>query len=463
MPSRIALALLVLFALAGCADRALACSCAMGTIGDAYRSSTAVFVGRVTEVVEEPLEPLEVGDREFPRAILWAKLEVEERFKGVDGAVVVVSPGEKNSSCTVDMEVGHRYLVFARLGTEDAKLYTGACDPTAAVEHSARTLTYCRRVARDGKVPCVIGMLVETSPSSTTEIYEGDGRAVGGISVTLERSGKQVRAVTDRDGVFYFDDVPDGEYEVRFALPEGYRLLDINALNALPTDGSAPKHDTVQVSNGSTVTVSAQVTTSGSISGRFVDASGKALAGIRVALVPRDRMERPTMLDLIADEAGEDGTIRFDPLPPGEYALVVNWPLIPRLDRPPVPSFWRADAADPKKSAIFSITPGRHVDLGVVKAPPPPPHVVVDVTILDEAGQPVPGALNFEDENHRYLAMPVQFEAGAATRLYLPTGRSWTLRAAGYADDDRLESELVTIDPAAATPTVKIVVRKVRR
>lgn len=150
MAARIALtlALTSVLLVVVAADRASACACEMVTVAQAYRYSEVVFVGKVTEVTEERLAAEPDEDPEVAHTVLWAKLEVEEKFKGVDGAVAVVSPGEKYSNCTVDLEVGKTYLVFADRGRDDARLYTNRCQLTGELARVADALAYCRRAAR---------------------------------------------------------------------------------------------------------------------------------------------------------------------------------------------------------------------------------------------------------------------------------------------------------------------------
>ena len=457
-PSRIALALAALFVVVACADRASACSCIMGTVSGSYESADAVFLGRVVEVTEEDRGTQQIGSMEVPLTILWAKVEVEERFKGVDDRVVLVSPGDKNSSCTIDLQVGRTYLVFANRLPGDSRLATGACSHTGPLENSALELTFCRRVARDGKTPRVIGTVAESSPASARDVCGGEPRAVAGVAVTLERGDRSLRSVTDREGVFYFDDVPAGSYTIRLGLPDGYRVLDLFAYGG---GSDAPAPGVVSVAEAGTVSVRASVTASGSISGRFVDAAGKGLPDVRIALMPRDRPERPTPLDLVAgDDTKEDGSFRLDPLPPGEYVLVVNWPPIPRFDRPPVPSFVRADAADPPRPMVLSVAPGRQIDLGAVKAPTPPRHTVVDVALVDEDGKPAQHAfLSFEEADGDPASMPVRIEEGNRVRLYLPHGAKYVVTATGSDGEARLEAK-VTLDPATAPSSTKIVLER---
>jgi len=457
MASRIVPALVALLALAALADRALACDCSGVSLGDAYRTCDAVFAGRVAEITEETLKPERLGDREFRRTRLWAKFEVDEAFKGVDGAAAVVSPGEKGSTCSANLTVGERYIVFAHRSKEDLRLYTSLCDPTGTAEGQTAALVYCRRVARDGKEPRVIGTLFEASPSTADDV-RADARTLAGIPVSLEAGGKTYDAVTDRDGVFVLDDVPDGTYVVRFVLPKEYRMLYFWAFGG---DDPSERAKTVRV-GGPVWAVRALVTTSGVITGRFLDASGKPFVGLPLCLVLRDRLESEGPGAIVAHATTEsDGGFRIEPLAPGEYVLAVNWPPIPKIDRPPLPGFLCADKADASKPAVHTISPGRHIALGDLKTPPPPPHVTIDVAVVDEKDKPVRTMLTCQIDGGRPVGFVWTDEETGRARIYLPTGKRYSLDAKAFVGGGRLESETVSIDPATAPPNMTVVVRPV--
>lgn len=456
MTKRIVLAFAALVALAGLTDRATGCSCGAQPLADAYRGADAVFTGQVTEITSEPLGSVTVGDQQYPRTLVWAKFAIDERFKGVDSATVLVSPGEEGSTCSARLVVGERYLVFAHRSSDDKRLSTSNCDPTGTLQDQAAALVYCRRVARDGKEPRVIGTLTDASPSPNQPM-QTEERPVAGVTVTLQAGGETYHSVTDRDGVFYIDDVPDGTYTVRFQLPEEYRILNFSAYGG---DDPSERANTVRVS-GAVCVVREQVTRSGAITGRFLDSIGKPLADLPLCLVPRDRLESLNPSAIVAFATTEaDGTFRIEPLPPGEYALLVNWPPMPKIDRVPMPDFICADKADPAHAAVLVITPGKQIALGELKAPPTPKHIEVDVTVVDDQGKPMQAMLTCQVEGGRPVGFVWTDEEKGTVRIFLPSGKRYTLQAKVFAGEGTVDPDPVIIDPDKPPTNLKIVVTR---
>lgn len=457
MTKRIVLAFAALVALAGLTDRATGCSCGAQPLADAYRGADAVFTGQVTEITSEPLGSVTVGDQQYPRTLVWAKFAIDERFKGVDSATVLVSPGEEGSTCSARLVVGERYLVFAHRSSDDKRLSTSNCDPTGTLQDQAAALVYCRRVARDGKEPRVIGTLTDASPSPNQPM-QTEERPVAGVTVTLQAGGETYYSVTDRDGVFYIDDVPNGTYTVRIELPEEYRMLNFSAYGG---DDPSERASTIRVVVGSVCVVNAQVTRSGAVTGRFLDSIGKPLADLPLCLVPRDRLDSLNPSAIVAFATTEaDGTFRIEPLPPGEYALLVNWPPMPKIDRVPMPDFICADKADPSHPAVLAITPGRQIALGDLKAPPSAPHVAVTVTVVDEKGKPLQAVVTCLVEGGRPVGLVWTDEEKGSVRIFLPTGKRYSLQVKAFTGDGAANPEPVLIDPEKAPADVKIIVRR---
>src|SRR5262249_44331912 len=92
---------------------ARACMCGYLTFAEAYRSADAVFVGRITELTSKEVDGEPFGFKGERMREAWMKLEVEEPFKGVGADPVLVSAGLADTSCTLDLMEGERYVVFA--------------------------------------------------------------------------------------------------------------------------------------------------------------------------------------------------------------------------------------------------------------------------------------------------------------------------------------------------------------
>lgn len=456
MTSRVLVLLASLMFVIGAVERASACDCGPGLVSDAFDQSNIVFAGRVAEITREVLEPTRVGDREFPNNRLWAKFIVEERFKGVDGDSVVVSPGHENSSCSLGFVVGQSYLVFASRSEEDGRLMTSRCTPTSSVELSAANMTYCRHRLRTGSEPRLIGRVSEqVSPfiiaAATVE------NAVGGIAVMLEGEGRKFGTTTDATGAFLFDDIPNGEYTIRFALPEGWRMLMF--WTSLRDGHSESIENRVRI-DGRTVVTNSIVASSGDIVGRILDSNGRPLKDITLNAIPKERAGRMQPNEQFPRSySGANGEFGFGVLLEGEYVLLVNWSgMPPDVGLPPFPSYWYASPSSPDCTAVFTVKKGRLINLGDVKAPPTPEHVVVDVALVNAAGELEMGTIECRRESGELIGYAGFDGESAKTQVFLPTGSRYRLTAESAIHPGEPSAEPVLVDPAKPPREIKFVV-----
>ncbi len=455
MKSRVFLLFALLLVIAGAADRASACDCSPGLASDAFDQSDIVFVGRVAEISRETLESTRAGDREFPNIRLWAKLIVEERFKGVDGDAVVVSPGEEGSTCSAGFRVGERYLVFATRSPEDGRWMTSRCTPTLAVEQSAANMAYCRHRTRTGNEPRIIGSVNErTSPAVIGAGIEAN--PVGGIEVTLEAAGLKHSAVTDATGAFVFSEIPNGEYTIRFKLPDGWRMLQF--WTSQNNEQSDSIENRVRIEDR-TLAVNAHVTPSGGLVGHILDSNGRPLKDITMTAIPRERagsMQPNEQFPM--SYSSETGEFDFGVLPEGEYVLLVNWSgLPPDIGRPPFPSYWYASPSSPDCTAVFKVKKGCLINLGDVKAPPTPEHVVVDVELVNAAGELEMGILDCRREDGGFVGHAMVDGERKRTQIFLPTGTKYVLTVRLAEDPSEDVAEPVLVDPAKPPREIKFV------
>ncbi|MGB5035899.1 MAG: SdrD B-like domain-containing protein [Blastocatellia bacterium] len=446
MTSRVIFVLAVLVLIAGFAERAFGCVCMQIPVGSAYGNSDVVFVGTVEEMTPQATEPPQPGGQEYPGSLLAVRFAVDEKFKGVQSDRVVVITSGEGSSCAIGFVVGKRYLVFARQSKEVGGLVTGQCDLTAGVDVSGTNLAYCRHISRTGAAPRVVGTVREPTTPTIIGARE-ENRPVTGITVTLESRTAKLHATTDRDGGFVFADVPDGEYVIRFDLPEGWRVMAYRSSGT--PDGSPAGELRLRVKDP-TVIADAAVTSSGGISGRLLDSKGRPLKDIMMVVVPRSlagsAVPGPQFPTYLSSSTGE---FRFDVLPAGEYVLAVNWtPMAPRIDRPPFPAYAYRDPSSPDRPRVFDVKPGRVIELGDVKAPPPPPHVVIPVKLVNDQGAPAVGVIECRRESGEMVGVALLEDEGASSQLYLPTGGILRLSAEVFGSWGTRASEPVLIDPA---------------
>lgn len=446
MTSRISIVLAALCAIAGLADAASACMCPPVPVGTTYARSDVVFVGTIEEMTPEATDGPQPGDPDYIGSRLAVRFAVDEKFKGVQAdRVVLIATGE-DTSCAIGFEVGRRYLVFARQSKEAGGLVTSQCDLTAAVDVSGTNLAYCRHLSRTGTAPRVVGTVHEPLTPAIIGAEE-ENRPVAGITVSLESPTTKLNATTDRDGGFVFADVPDGDYVIRFGLPDGWRLMAFRSSGT--PEGPLVSENRLRVEIP-TVVANASVTSSGGIIGRLLDSEGRPLKDILLSVVPRERAEKPQPNERFPMAlSSESGEFRFDVLPIGECVLAVNWtPMTPKIDRPPFPAYYFWDPESPKRTKVFDVKPGRLIDLGGVKAPPPPPHVVIPVKLVSDRGAPAMGIIECRRDSGEMVGVALFEGEDESPKLYLPTGGILRLTAVVYGSSGKQAAEPVLVDPA---------------
>lgn len=106
------------------ASSVFACSCLMSNekseskkVKTAYKQSTAVFYGEVTEVARQ-------ADGLVVKFIVWSV------WKGAVVGEKIVRTAENSAMCGFNFEVGKKYLVYA--SGESANLQTNICTRTSA-------------------------------------------------------------------------------------------------------------------------------------------------------------------------------------------------------------------------------------------------------------------------------------------------------------------------------------------
>ena len=458
MTSRVLVLLASLFLVMGAVERASACDCSPGLVSDAFEQSEIVFAGRVAEISRESLEPTRFGNTAVPSVRLWAKFIVEERFKGIDGNAVVLSGGNENSNCSSRFVVGASYLVFASRSQEDGRLVTSICTPTLSVEQSAANLAYCRHRVRTGTEPRLIGRVSEqTSPFVISDATVEN--VVGGIAVTLEGEGRKFGTTTDATGVFLFDDTPNGEYTLSFALPEGWRML---MFGTSTQDGYSESIENRIRIDGRTVVTKSIVTSSGDIVGRILDSNGHPLKDITLNAIPKERAGKMQPNEQFPMSfSGANGEFGFGVLLEGEYLLLVNWSdTPPDIGRPPFPFYWYASPSSPDCTAVFTVKKGRVINLGDVKAPPTPEHVVIDVTLVNGKGELEMGTIECRRESGEFIGYAGFDGESAKTQVFLPTGSKYLLTAESAINPGEPSAEPLLVDPAKPPHEIKLVVGK---
>lgn len=346
---------------------------------------------------------------------------VTEAFKGVTGDNLAVMP---TPGAYAEFQVGEEYLVFANPFTFDTgeKIYVvRPCSLTQPLKY-AQALVQQLRAEKCGKrVASVYGMLFRTTDPLIgiwTESYE---RPLPGIVITLQSTKKKFETTTDEHGVYAFQQLPRGTYQVSADLPPGLALGEPLKEGPLPPF-NLPRHSSFDYELDAMPT--------GSITGEVIGPDGNALRSTSVELYLAEKYG-PKKLGAYAYQ-GEGKPFRFYHLPPGDYILVFDRNNDPSPDDPFLRTFYPG-AANLEQAERISLSNGQeftNADIHVAR-PLPTRRITIH---LDWAGKK-PSAYYRPDiivsATKGESPYPFKSEDGVYT-LNLFLDAQYTLRAEAY-------------------------------
>jgi len=226
---------------------------------------------------------------------------VDEAGNALPGIVVVLSgrtsEGDEVSVSAVTDAVGH--YVFPDLAE-------GRYVATCTDEEGDRSFTVPAIVIPVGDTDVAVDDFSEGTPEVSPVfgwIRDANGDPLSGVTIRLSSPSTQIEVLTDEQGFYSFDSVPEEQFVLRPSR-EGY---------SFPAEifSVTPKNDT-----GTAVAdIAATQTTvdSYSISGRITDPSGSGLEGVRVQLAAAG------FVDYSATD--RQGQFRFDDIEGGTYEI----------------------------------------------------------------------------------------------------------------------------------------------
>lgn len=133
------------------ADPAMACSCAMATDAEHYRSADVVFKGTLTRTIPPKPRPDGMQSSMDPEIFVFA---ASRAYKGTITNPVRVSTPVSGASCGLEISGKGPFLVFANRDTRDKQLHANLCGGT-------------RKLGAKEKVPFGKGTAVKPAKSST--------------------------------------------------------------------------------------------------------------------------------------------------------------------------------------------------------------------------------------------------------------------------------------------------------
>ena len=307
--------LLVLTAIVGVGVReGQACSCIPISPCMRYSGAEAVFLADVINVDEDARQKR-------------VRMHVVRVWKGEVAEDVIVTAGPGTSaSCSIDVEVGQRRVVYAG-GSKD-RFSTSLCSGGWALKPGAP----------DPQLPPLGGRVegrvvqLRANWTSRDDLFA----PVAGVRVWVGTPRGPIDAHTDVDGRFRLEKVPPGRHVVRVDLGPAEEAWE-EIVDLRSPDDCAD--------------VFVSTRPSGRLTGRVVDGNGSPLDELRVYAIPTTHdWSRHDLTDTGSAETDKNGTFTFKGLKPGTYVIGVNAFDAPLVKRPYLPIYYpgvesRAQAA----------------------------------------------------------------------------------------------------------------------
>jgi len=449
------------------ASLAEACTCGgPGAPCEAFGGSAAVFVGTVTDIRRAPRKTSAEGE-ELEWGMRTVKFSVEEAFSGVEGSEAQVSTGLGGGDCGYNFVRGTSYVVYAyrMSGGDGRRLGTGICTRTRPTLGASEDLAYLRGLAGAPAGVTVYGVVERQPNPAPTPVHTGGERRkaeLEGMSITVEGGGTRREARTDAQGRYRLTGLSPGTYKVTLRLPD-----------ELTTYQSERE---VNVADRGCAAVNFEVSDNGRIGGRVLDAEGKAVPRLNVAVVGAggyknvelDRYSRHAQTD-------EEGRYRFEGLSPGRYLLGIHLAFYPQPDDPTnayartfYPGVARAEEAE-----VLELRAGEELNGRDLRLPPRRTESVIRGRVVWTDGTPVANAaVSYSDVTYGDAKVGFILNADERGEFTLKTyvGSVCRIEARSnrpYVGDPRHfepmeEAPAVTITTASPVEMATITIKKLR-
>jgi hypothetical protein len=301
------------------ANSAKACSCLpLPSPYKSYQEARAVFVGKVTGYKDVSVS--EQGRKgSYTATERHYSFAVEESFKGAKTSEMDINAGRTDTSCYSGFTEGDTYLVYA-YGESETALYSGMCTRTNNRAWALDDIHYLRALLKGVREPRVYGSVTRTEndlSKSTSAVVV----PLEGIKVVVEGEGRRFEGVTDKQGLFSIDNVPDGAYKARPELPDKYMSYwpDEKEFVLGPNEEGYPL-----AQQGDAAYARFRVGWNNTISGRILDAEGNLITRAKPALLSPRPNDEPLVIEEESYDHREKGEYGFSGLTPGRYLLSVK-------------------------------------------------------------------------------------------------------------------------------------------
>ena len=279
-----------------------ACSCGMmRSPCAAFAAADAVFLGEVVEARRDGRDNV-------------VRLEVTRTWRGTVDSTVTVREAA-GTSCSFDVKVGQRFLVYGR--GQGSMFSTNMCAGSGVLRDGEPEPDLPPRPGR------VTGLVLRFNEAFTSR--DDITSPMADVRVWVRTSAGVIETRTEANGHFTLDGVPVGKHTVHADVGSALEGTDYVALNSAADCANS------------------LITTrpSGRISGRLTSPAPIPLKGTEIHAVPIEHdWSTSDPSDTARSTAGEDGAFEFVGLKPGKYYLTVNVLSPPQVRQPYPPTYY---------------------------------------------------------------------------------------------------------------------------
>jgi hypothetical protein len=277
------------------------------------------------------------------------RFQISEAFKGTRATtfdLMAVGP-----PISRHFDVGEPYIVFADSMMLDGRkqYFAPVCGPTRQIKVGHAIVEQLRAEKKGKHVASVYGTLRRTTDYISSYYDPSFDRPLPGVLVTLKLNDRAFQSRTDSDGVFAFDDLPQGRYQASADLPPGL-ILASEYFDDPPPAFEMPGH--------SSYDYDLTALSSARIRGQVVGPDGKPLRDTSVEVYRSDQYSADRNGVWVAQTDGNAFEIRH--LPPGDYIIVFNRRNSSSPDGPFARTFY-PDAADVQGAKPIHVAEGQQI------------------------------------------------------------------------------------------------------
>ena len=370
---------------------ASACDCSGGANPcAAFRGETSIFVGTVKEVTNSNEKYGKIVDGEVQKI----KISVDEVFKG-DFPLEIITSNDGWNCDNYPFALGATYLIYSNGVLENTNniVPVGLCSGTSPVEKARASIEFLRRLKRgetfsilDGKIQRVVnGSQNAFAPIGNVKVFLTRNYVRKNAEIRyLEKPLKVFETVSDGNGNYRFENLPNGRYKLNAVLPDELWLPESREF----ATGGFPSCDNHLLS----------AFDNGSISGKVVHNDGTPAAFLKLAVAPTQAVTRHYYGETQTDK---NGNYTFRGLSEGSYRIragLSSYSLdgsrsYPFQSNYPFSSFYFPNAFDDKQAGVVTVAHTEKIENVNFKMPPPPVVQAVSGIVVWEDGTPVKSAV----------------------------------------------------------------------